>query len=171
MNRHFLPGLLLGVVLTSLFLQSCNKFKNDPQFIGTWQFTEQITADNIVYSTTRTLNLTKSTWEETYVIKRLSSSDISAIIGTRGNLGMSHTSLVFYLDELGTCVHDNMDKCTDQVEWYGEGTVYWNLNIQYFEKAVPAEYEMTDNALTLRRDLNNDGDYNDTGENVTFQMI
>jgi len=171
MNRHFLPDLLLGLIVTAFFIPACDKFKNDPQFIGTWQFSEQITADDIVYSTTRTLTLARSSWEETYVIKRQGSADISAIIGTRGKLGMSHTSLVFYLDELGTCVQDEMDKCTEQVEWYGEGTAYWNLNIQYFEKAVPAEYEVKDNLLTLRRDLNNDDDYNDTGENVTFQMI
>jgi hypothetical protein len=64
-----------------------------------------------------------------------------------------------------------LDKCTDQVNWYGEGSAYWNLNIRYFEKAVPGEYEAAGNTLTLRRDLNNDGDFNDTGENVTFQMI
>lgn len=171
MNRHFLPDLLLGTVILIFLLTGCSKFKNDPQFIGTWQFTEQITADDIVYTTTRTLTLAKSSWEETYVIKRQSSADISAIIGTKGTLGMSHTSLVFYLEELGTCVPDEMDKCTDQIIWHEEGSAYWNLNIQYFEKAVPAEYEVTDNALTLRRDLNNDGDFNDTGENVTFQMI
>ena len=171
MNRHFLSGVLLCSVIITLLLQACSKFKNDPQFIGTWQFSEQITADDIVYSTTRTLTLAKSSWEETYVIKRQNSADISAIIGTKGTLGMSHTSLVFYLDELGTCVPDEMDKCTDQVNWYGEGSAYWNLNIQYFEKAVQGEYEVTDNVLKLKRDLNNDGDYNDTGENVIFQMI
>jgi len=171
MNRHFLPDLLLIAVIIILFFPACNKFKNDPQFIGTWQFTEQITADDIVYSTTRTLTLAKSSWEETYIIKRQNSADISAIIGTRGTLGMSHTSLVFYLKELGTCVPDEMDKCTDQISWHGEGSAYWNLNIQYFQKAVPAEYEVNDNALTLKRDLNNDGDFSDTGEDVTFQMI
>ncbi len=171
MNRHFLSGVFLCAVITTLLLPACSKFKNDPQFIGTWQFSEQITADDIVYSTTRTLTLAKSSWEETFVIKRQNSAVISAIIGTRGTLGMSHTSLIFYLEELGTCVPDEMDKCTDQVNWYGEGSAYWNLNIQYFEKAVQGEYEVTDNVLKLKRDLNNDGDYNDTGENVIFQMI
>jgi hypothetical protein len=171
MKRKFLSGAQLTILITLTFLSGCDKFKNDPGFIGTWQFTEQITADNIVYNTIRTIELTKSTWEETYIIQRQTSPDPSAIIGTRGKLGMSHTSLIFYLEDLGTCVLNESDVCTGVVEWFGEGSVYWNLNIQYFKKAVPAEYEVSGTTLSLRRDLNNDGDYADTGENVNFQMI
>jgi uncharacterized protein (DUF2225 family) len=59
--------------------------------MGTWQFTEKITANNLVYNTNRILKLTKNAYEETYVIQRENSSTISAIIGTRGSLGPTQT--------------------------------------------------------------------------------
>jgi hypothetical protein len=171
MQKRLMRGARLIIPVVLILLSGCDKFRNDPGFIGTWQFTEQITADNIVYNTIRTIDLTKSSWEETYIIQRQTSPDPSAIIGTRGKLGMSHTSLVFYLEDLGTCILNESDVCTGEVQWFGEGSVYWNLNIQYFQKAVAGEYEVSGTTLILKRDLNNDGDYADTGENVSFQMI
>jgi len=85
---------LLIVISAALLFTSCESWKKDPRFIGDWQFSEKITADNLVYNTTRTLKLTKNTYEETFVIQRENSPSISAIIGTRGNLGLTHTNLI-----------------------------------------------------------------------------
>ena len=163
----------LIISLFTLLTTSCESLKKDPDYIGTWQFTEQITTDNLVYNTTRTLKLTKNTYEETYVIQRENSTSISEIYGMKGSLGLTHTYLEFTLEELGTCAVDNMDKCTGNVNWYGEGTSYWTNNFQYrhVEKAFRGEYEVTKNTMVLTRDMNNDGDIEDTGEDITFEMI
>jgi hypothetical protein len=163
--------LLLIVSLFTLLITSCESLKKDPEYIGTWQFTEKITTDDLVYNTTRTLKLTKNTYEETYVIQRENSATISAIIGTRGSLGLTHTNLVFTLEEIGTCALNESEACTGDVQWYGEGTQYWLDNIPYFEKKVSGEYEVNETTLRLTRDLNNDGDIEDTGEYVTFEML
>jgi uncharacterized membrane protein len=164
-------SLLLIVSLFTLLITSCESLKKDLEYIGTWQFTEKITTDDLVYNTTRTLKLTKNTYEETYVIQRENSATISAIIGTRGSLGLTHTNLVFTLEEIGTCALNESEACTGDVQWYGEGTQYWLDNILYFEKKVSGEYEVNETTLRLTRDLNNDGDIEDTGEYVTFEML
>ncbi len=163
--------LCLTAFLFTLLITSCESLKKDPDYVGQWQFIEQITANDIVYTTTRTLTLTKDTYEETYVIRRENSSTISAIIGTRGSLGLTHTNLIFTLGELGTCKLDESEVCTGNVQWYGEGTLYYIENRPYFEETVTGEYDVDGTTLRLTRDLNNDGDIEDTGENVTFEML
>jgi len=169
MNKGF--SLCLKLIILILFLYSCESFRKAPEFIGAWEFTEKITSDEITYNTTRTIILTKNTWEETYVIQRENSSSISAIIGTSGDLSYSHSHLTFDLKELGTCTLDKNEICTGIVEWHGEGSDYWADNEQFFEKKVGGLYESETSTMRLTRDLNNDGDTLDTGEDVTFEMI
>jgi hypothetical protein len=164
-------SFLLTAFLLALLTTSCESLKKDPDYVGAWQFPQQITSDNIVYNTTRTLTLTKDTYEETYVVQRENSSIISAIIGTGGSLGLTHTNLVFTLEKLGTCELDESEVCAGNVQWYGEGTLYWIENKPYFEEKVAGEYEVDGTTLWLTRDLNNDGDIEDTGENVTFEIL
>ncbi|TFG42648.1 MAG: hypothetical protein E4H43_02840 [Bacteroidia bacterium] len=163
--------ILIVVLCFILLIPSCESLKKDHEFIGTWEFTGKITSDDIVYNTTRTIILMKNSYEETYVIQRENSSSVSAIIGTMGDLNYSHSSLIFELKKLGTCTLDELERCTGNVEWHGEGTGYWADNEQFFEKTVIGHYETGSATLRLIRDLNNDGDTLDTGEDVTFEMI
>jgi len=169
--KKCLPFYLILILFIPLFIPSCESLSKDPEFIGTWQFTEKITSDDLVFNTTRTLILTKNSYEETYTIQRENSAVISSIIGTKGNLGMARSNLIFELKELGTCAPDNSEICTGNVQWYGEGTQYWTDNIVYFKKTVTAVFEVIGNTLRLTRDLNRDFDYEDTGEDVTFDKI
>jgi hypothetical protein len=169
--KKCLPFYLILILFISLFIPSCESLSKDPEFIGTWQFTEKITSDDLVFNTTRTLILTKNSYEETYTIQRESSALISSIIATKGNLGMARSNLIFELKELGTCSLDNSEICTGNVQWYGEGTQYWTDNIVYFKKTVTGVFEVTGTTLRLTRDLNRDFDYEDTGEDVTFEKI
>lgn len=163
--------VLITISFLMLLIPSCESLKNDPEFIGTWQFTEKITSDDLVFNTTRTLILTENSYEETYTIQRENSAVISSIIGTKGNLEMARSNLIFELKELGTCALDNSEICTGNVQWYGEGTQYWTDNIVYFKKTVTGVFEVIGTTLRLTRDLNRDFDYEDTGEDVTFEKI
>ena len=163
--------VLIILSLIAIIIPSCESLNKDPEFIGTWQFSEKITSDDLVYNTTRTLILTENSYEETYTIQRESSAVISSIIGTKGNLGMARSNLIFELKELGTCALDNSEICTGNVQWYGEGTQYWTDNIVYFKKTVTGVFEVIGNTLRLTRDLNRDFDYEDPGEDVTFEKI
>jgi limonene-1,2-epoxide hydrolase len=170
MKHYFSLNSTLILIIT-LFVPSCESLKKDPEFVGTWQFSEKINSDEIVYNTTRTITFTKSTYEEIYKIQRENAVVISAIIGTRGNIAMTHSNLVFELKELGTCTLDESEICTGSLRWFGEGTKYWTDNIVYFKKLIMGVFEVTGTKLRLTRDLNRDGDYEDTGEDVTFEMI
>lgn len=160
----------VSLAVSALF-NSCESLKDDPAYVGTWQFTETITSDNLVYNTTRTLKLTRRAFEEIYVIRRENSPTISAIYGMSGNIKTSHTSYIFHLQALGTCVRDEMDICTEEVVFYGPGTSHFDENIQYYSTEVTCEIEADQFRLLLIRDLNNDQDTDDQGENIEFEKI
>lgn len=167
----FLLCFSLVLLAGSVFLDSCESLKDDPEYVGTWLFTETITTDNLVYNTTRTLKLTKRTFEEIYVIKRENSGIISAIFGMSGDIRTSHTSYIFNLKELGTCIRDELEMCTEEVAFYGPGTSHFDENIQYYSTTVICEIEADQFRLLLIRDLNNDQDTDDQGENIEFERI
>lgn len=158
-------------VLVTLVIPSCELQKDDPSYVGTWIFSEQITANDIIYNTTRTLTLSKTGYEELYVISRENSSTLTGIIATRGSLLLTHLNITFFLKELGSCKEDESGICTGTVTWYDEGTAYWSENIPYFEVAVKAEFKADGSSLSLTRDLNDDGDNLDTGEDIVFEKV
>jgi hypothetical protein len=162
---------LLILFVFSLFLKSCQILKDDPLYVGTWQFKERIITNDLTYSTTRTLILTRTTYEEVFVIQRENSGLVSGIFGTKGKLAFSRLYMTFKLEGLGTCVRDASDACTEDIEWFGDGTRYWSDNFQYFEISVKGEFEADELSLRLKRDLNNDHDLEDTGEDVEFTRI
>jgi len=166
------PRFTLLILLLIYFLvTSCENLKNDHQYVGTWQFEEKISTGDLVFNTTRTLKLTKNTYEETYLIQRENSGSASAIIGTSGDLFLAHSNMTFDLKELGTCLVDASGLCTGSVQWYGQGNQYWTDNIPYFRLKVVGEFQADEATLLLTRDLNNDGDIEDTGEDVVFDRI
>ena len=162
---------LLIPCLIFVILTSCENMKDDPLYVGTWQFTETINTDGLVFNTIRTMKLTKKTYEETYSVQRQNSASISEIIGTRGNLVLTHSSMVFQLKGLGACSRDASDICTGTVQWYSENSQYWTDNIQFFKLVIPGEFKAETAKLWLTRDLNTDGDTDDAGENVVFERI
>ncbi|MGB8492677.1 MAG: hypothetical protein WCE64_16605 [Bacteroidales bacterium] len=162
---------LLFVLIIPTVIISCHASREDPLFVGTWQYNASITTDDLVFFTIRTLKLTKNTYEETYLIRRESSGTISGIIGTRGDLIPAHRDLTFQLNALGTCVRDELDACTDNIAWHPEGSPYWIDNIQFFKPDVGGEFEADQATLWLKRDLNMDGDFEDPGEDVMFERI
>lgn len=162
---------LLFFFLIPVVIPSCQSLKDKTLFTGTWQHKDVVTADELVFNTTRTLTLTKKTYEETYVIERADEGTISGIIGTKGDLVLSHSNITFLLKELGTCVLDATDRCTNNVQWYGEASQYWTDNIPYFKISVKGDFEADETTLWLKRDLNNDGDFDDTGEDIEFERI
>jgi len=170
LRKYLVQLFLIPVSSFAFFVTSCES-SNKEAYSGTWEYTEQITSDEVVYSNTRTITLSKSDYEETYVIRRENSSTIVSLIGTRGDLAQSHSNLTFSLKELGTCDRDESEACTDKIVWFGQGTEYYNDNIQYFQTFVTGNFEVNGDNLRLVRDLNNDGDLEDPGEDVTFGMI
>ena len=161
---------LLLLCCLPVLIPSCEIFR-DPLYTGTWERTETIDTGDLVFNTTRTLTLTQKNYEEVYVIQRAGSDAISAILGQKGTLSVKGSKMTFKIKELGTCIADAEDKCTPEVQWYGEGSLYYEDNIQFFRQTITGEFEVGEEILILKRDNNGDGDMEDVGENLEFKRI
>ncbi len=153
-----------------IFLPSCDKNDN-PVYIGSWESVDTIYSDEITYIATRSLTMTEKSYTEAYVIVRESTGTIVMILGLMGDLTVKNNDMTFKLKELGTCVRDSQDKCTSDILWYGSGTEYYTDNIGYFRLTVKGEYEAEGSYMWIVRDMNGDGDSEDTGENIEFEKI
>ena len=174
MNRIFRRVVscrsLIVVCFISLASSSCEKHRA-PLFAGEWEFKETITSGDLTLNTTRLMTLTKTTYEETFIVERQNSSVISSIIATRGNIEPAHSDLIFHLKELGTCIPDDLGACTGNIAWHDEGSQYWEDNITFFSLTVSGRFEVDETTLWLIRDLNDDLDTGDAGEDIIFTRI
>ena len=171
-TKYFLNRcIMLSCTVIILSVPSCDWFREDPLYMGTWQTTEKIYVGDITYNTTTTLKLTESTFEEVYTLKRDNSSVISSLLGMKGNLEVKGDEMTFRLTAVGECVKDNQQNCTLEVEWFQKGSATYNAYLQYLKETVKGEFEADEDYLWLVRDRNLDGDTDDSGEDIGFERL
>ena len=171
-TKYFLNRcIMLSCTVIILSVPSCDWFREDPLYMGTWQTTEKIYVGDITYNTTTTLKLTESTFEEVYTMKRDNSSVISSLLGMKGNLEVKGDEMTFRLTAVGECVKDNQQNCTSAVEWFQKGSATYNTYLQYLKETVKGEFEADEDYLWLVRDRNLDGDTDDSGEDIGFERL
>jgi len=85
-SRTLKSKFILFLVL--LLIPSCETLKEDPLFIGSWQFKDKIYSGDVVINTTHTLKLTKSTFEEVILYQRDNSSSVMSLVGMKGNISV-----------------------------------------------------------------------------------
>ena len=70
-------------------MTTCEWFKDDPLYVGTWQNKDKLYVGDLTYNTTTTLKLTKNTFEQVYSLQCDNSSDITSLPGLKGSLECS----------------------------------------------------------------------------------
>ena len=171
-NRHLtLRGTMLLCIVAIISLPSCEWFREDPLWIGKWQFKDKIYVGDFTYNTTTTLTLTESSFEEVYIIKPDNSSVISSLLGLKGSLSVKNDIMTFTLSSVGECVEDAQQNCTTAIEWFPKGSATYNTYVQYLKEIITGEFEADEDWLWLVRDRNKDGDTEDDGEEVEFERI
>lgn len=171
-NRHHtLRGAMLLCIAAIFSLPSCDWSREDPPWIGKWQYKDKKYVGDITYNTTTTLTLTESSFEEVYIIKRDNSSEITSLLGLKGSLSVRNNIMTFTLSAVGECVEDAQQKCTTTIEWFPKGSATYNTYMQYLKETVTGEFEADENWLWLVRDRNKDGDTEDDGEDVEFERF
>ncbi len=164
-------GSIAVIAVLFLTLTTCERLREDPLYVGSWQYKDKLYVGDITYNTTRTLILTKTTYEEVYVLQRDNSSVISALLGLKGDLTVSGNEMTFKLSAVGECVKDASQNCTNTVQWFAKGSATYNTYIQYMQETVNGDFEADEDYLWLVRDSNQDGDAEDDGEDIEYERL
>ena len=168
-NRIMLPLTLLFMV--SCF-HSCDWFTTDPDYIGSWQYTEKGYAGEVAINITHTLKLTEGTFEEIIIYRRDNSSSVMSLLGMKGNLTVDDDEVLFKLTAIGDCLEDSYDKCTATPEWFPKGSPTYNAFLSLgISESFEGTFEADEEYLWLVRDLNNDTDTDDDWEDIEFERI
>jgi hypothetical protein len=171
-TKHFTWKLIMLLCLAGMAsVPSCDWFREDPLYVGTWQYTDKIYAGEMVFNGITTLTLTESTFEEIYVLKADNSSEIGSLLAMKGDLDVSGNEMTFRLTAVGECIRDNQQNCTASVEWFQKGSSTYSTYMQYLKETVQGEFVADEDYLWLVRDRNLDGDTEDTGEDVEFERL
>jgi len=109
LNRIMLALILLFIVSS---FHSCDWFTTDPDYIGTWQYTEKGYAGEVAINITHTLKLTESTFEEIIIYRRDNSSAVMSLLGLKGTITVDDDEVLFKLTAIGDCLEDTNENCT-----------------------------------------------------------
>ncbi|MRR24482.1 hypothetical protein EG830_16035, partial [bacterium] len=113
-NRIVLTLILLYVVSS---FHSCDWFRTDPDYVGTWQYTEKRYSGEVAINITHTLKLTEGTFEEIIIYRRDNSSTVMTLLGMKGNITVDDNKVLFRLTAIGDCLEDTNENCTAAPEW------------------------------------------------------
>lgn len=162
---------LILILFVSSF-HSCDWFTTDPDYIGTWQYTEKGYAGEVAINITHTLKLTEGTFEEVIIYRRDNSSAVMSLLGLKGSIRVDDNEVQFTLTAIGECLKDNNDRCTTTPEWFQKGSATYNTYLSLgMSESFEGTFEADEYYLWLVRDLNNDTDTDDDWENIEFERI
>lgn len=169
LNRAMLSLILLLMVSS---FHSCDWFTTDPDYIGTWQYTEKGYAGEVAINITHTLKLTEGTFEEIIIYRRDNSSAVMSLLGLKGNITVNDDEVLFRLTAIGDCLEDSNDKCTATPEWFLKGSPTYNTYLSLgISESFEGTFEADEDYLWLVRDMNNDTDTDDDWEDIEFERI
>jgi hypothetical protein len=132
-------GLAFIALLTLLFI-SCEKDKDDPDYVGTW-INEEVDDS---YTMTTTLVLTVSTFNMSMT---MSYGDIEMeVAGMEGNLSVSGEQFTLTVTRVGM-INFN----TSQMVWYSKGEEGWDETLAEMDmdESMTATYKVEGNQLII----------------------
>jgi len=174
MEKVLSTRILLSLILLFMVscFHSCDWFTTDPDYVGTWQYTEKGYAGEVAINITHTLKLTEGTFEEVIIYRRDNSSAVMSLLGLKGNISVDDDEVLFTLTAIGDCLEDTFDKCTATPEWFPKGSATYNTYLSLgISESFEGTFEADEDYLWLVRDMNNDTDTDDDWEDIEFERI
>lgn len=170
LKNKWISTLMLLLVITASFT-SC-KNDDDPvqnaDYVGKWS-SDVISASGEA-DQKHNLTLTKNTYEDIILTKVSSGAWVNSII-LKGTMTVSNNVMTCHVSEIGISeINEQTHEFTGNVTTYQEGSLLYGLIMDQAgrESDFQAEYAVSSNKLTLKTDLNNDGDSVDANETITY---
>lgn len=161
--------LLLGAALfTAVFFFSTCEEETNPVYAGKWECIQKEYLGDFTFNITRTLILSKSGFEDIEIWKLDNSSDISSIRATKGTMAVNDDEITFTITEVGICVKNASNKCTDQIQYFPKGHTEFTNYVNAYAEIYTGEFEADEDYLYIQRDLNDDDDYDDMSEELDY---
>ncbi|MGE5395250.1 MAG: hypothetical protein ACM3P1_10930 [Candidatus Saccharibacteria bacterium] len=170
LKNKWISTLLFLLVITATFT-SCKKDETtvqDADYIGKWS--SDVIPSSGQGDQKHNLTLTKNTFEDVIQTKVSSGAWVNSII-VKGTMTVTSNKMNVHVAEIGISeINDQTKEFTGNVTTYKEGSLFYGLIMDQVGRKpdFQAEYTVSSNTLTLKTDMNNDGDFLDANETTTY---
>ena len=170
LKNKWVSTLMFLLVLSAAFT-SCKKDETtvpEADYVGKW--TSDAIASDTQGDHKDNLTLTKNTFEDVIQTKVSSGTYVNSII-VKGTMTVTNNTMNVHVSEIGISdINDQSGEFTGNVTTYKEGSLFYGLIMDQVgqDADFQSEYAVSSNKLTLKTDMNNDGDFLDSNETTTY---
>lgn len=170
LKNKWIRTFMVLLVITAAFT-SCKKDDNPEQnadYVGKWN-SDVITSDT-EGDHKENLTLTKNTFEDIIQTKVTSGAWVNSII-VKGTMTVTNNVMNVHISEIGISeIDDQSGEFTGNVTTYNEGSLLYGLIMDQVgqDADFQSEYTVSSSKLTLKTDMNNDGDFSDANETTMY---
>ncbi len=164
-----------GLLIISLFvfslLSSCKKDNVNPDYVGTWVATGTINLSNMTMDYKDVITFSTSSFEDIGKVKNPVTSAWLDFVGLKGSMTVNGNVMDITLTDAGITTFDAVTGLpTGTLVYYKDNQSEFStiLTQSGMKKTFQSEYSISGNNLTLKTDLNNDGDYTDANETTVY---
>lgn len=170
LKNKWISTFMLLLVITAAFT-SCKKddtVVQNADYVGKWN--SDVSASTTQGDHKDILTLTKNTFEDIIQTKVSSGAYVNSII-VRGTMTVTNNVMNVHVSEIGVSdINSQTNEFTGNVTTYKEGSLLYGLILDQVgqEADFQSDYTVSSDKLTLKTDMNKDGDFLDTNETTTY---
>lgn len=165
-------ALMVLLVITAVFSTSCNKDDDDEtqnaDYVGKWSSDIIISDEDGDYKDN--LTLTKNTFEDVIQMQNSNNNWVNSVI-VKGTMTVSGNKMNVHVSEIGISeIDETTGDFTGNITTYQEGSLFYGIIMDQVgqDPDFQSEYSVNDNKMTLKTDMNNDGDFSDANESILY---
>lgn len=156
-----IPGYLI-IALVVFSINACDEGENgNYPFVGEWTNTREV--DDKTFK--ENLTLTEDSFDELVKFKLLPMIYID-VLGAKGGLTSTGNTLILTVETVGVAEVEEAGSF-GQMQWYTiESEEFATIADSIGGTIITCEYEVIDDKLTLKKDLDGDGNYSEEETNI-----
>jgi hypothetical protein len=171
LKNKWISTFILLLVLTAAFT-SCKKDNNNEvqnaDYVGTWSSgsDDSSTSQN---GNIQILTLTKNNFDAMVKTKNNQGQWVNSF-ALKGTMTVNGNKMNVHISQFGSSINPLTGEQTNTVTYFNEGSLIFEtlMSSSGYKKDFQSEYSVVGNKLTLKTDMNDDGDYTDANETTTY---
>lgn len=183
MRRHFtkIGKIAIGISIAASLAWSCKKDEadpkvsspvdSDPEYYGTWVYIQQLTNGVKTVDIKEIYTFKADTFSKIRQVKDADTRKWIDFEGSKGVFSVNDSLFDITIKEVGySSINPVTNMPTGTMIYYKSSDNGFKSYVEQYGVDVNLKciYEVLENELTLRTDLNNDMDFADPGETVTY---
>lgn len=167
-------AIMVFLVITAVFSTSCNNDDDEDDetqtasYVGKWSSDIIVSDEDGDYKDN--LTLTKNTFEDLIQTQTSANNWVNSIM-VKGSMTVNGNVMNVHVSEIGISeIDETTGDFTGNITTYKEGSLFYGIIMDEVgqDSDFQSEYAVNGNKLTLKTDMNDDGDFNDINETTVY---